>query len=251
MEQKIIKGDCYELIKTIPDKSVDLIITDPPYDIVGGGACGGKNEIATRMKNRYNELCVKGLDKGMDFELLKEFERVCKKVSMYIWCNKTLMFDLIAYYHDREDINMDVLVWGKTNPMPLCNNHFLNDCEYCLYIREKGVKWNEEATYEVKKKFYTEQVNKEDKKNFKHPTIKPLKIIKNFVINSSRGGALILDPFVGSGTTAVACKELGRNFIGFELNEEYYKIAVDRLNGINVKGQTDLFNTNYDQLELL
>ena len=62
------------------------------------------------------------------------------------------------------------------------------------------------------------------------------------------GGSIIFDPFVGSGTSCLAAKQLGLNYIGFEINEEYYKIAVDRLNGIDQRGQTDLFDTDFDAL---
>lgn len=84
--------------------------------------------------------------------------------------------------------------------------------------------------------------NIEDKKNFKHPTIKNIKIIENLVANSSQAGDVILDPFVGSGTTCVAAKRLGRKYIGFEINEKYYKIAKDRLQGWNQKGEMSLFD---------
>lgn len=69
--------------------------------------------------------------------------------------------------------------------------------------------------------------------------------------NSSDLGGVVFDSFVGSGTTCVAAKELGRQYLGFEINEKYYKIAKDRLNGIDKNGQMDLFNTNFEQLDLL
>ena len=157
---------------------------------------------------------------------------------------------MITHYSTREDINLDLITWAKSNPMPLCNNHFLNDTEYCLCIHEKGIGWNANAGFSVKRKCYVTEVNKFDKEQYEHPTIKPLQIIKNFILNSSNENDLIFDPFVGSGTTCVAAKELGRNFLGFEINEKYYKIAVDRLNGINQKGQMSLLETNFEQLNL-
>lgn len=245
---KIYLGNAYELIKQIPDHSIDLIITDPPYDMAEGGT--GKNELSIRYRKQYQELQDNGLDVGMDLSILKEFERVCKKIYIYIWCNKNLLFDLITYYHNRTDdvnVNMDLIVWGKSNPMPLCNNFFLNDCEYCLCIHEKGIGWNTSAGYDAKKKCYYMEVNKLDKDLYNHPTIKPLKIIKNFILNSSAaGGGVILDPFIGSGTTAAAAKELGRNYIGFEINEKYYNIAVDRLNGVTQKEKRN----KYQQISL-
>lgn len=245
---KIYLGDCYELIKEIPDKSIDLIITDPPYEMETGGT--GKTELALRFRDRYRDLENNKLDIGMVLSFLKELERVCKKIYMYIWCNKILLFKLINYYACRQDINLDLITWGKTNPMPLSNNYFLNDTEYCLCIHEKGIGWNATCGANVKHKCYMTEVNKVDKEDFGHPTIKPIQIIKNFIINSSKENDVILDPFLGSGTTCVAAKELGRQYIGIEINEKYYNIAKDRLNGINQKGQTSLFDTDFEQMDL-
>lgn len=91
-------------------------------------------------------------------------------------------------------------------------------------------------------------LSREDKKKYNHPTIKPLNIIKNFINNSSNENDIVLDCFCGSGTTCVAAKETGRRFIGMEINPKYYKIAVDRLNGINANGQTSIF-TDFEKME--
>lgn len=110
------------------------------------------------------------------------------------------------------------------------NNTYANDTEYCIMAREKGTKLY--GTFETKRKYYVSSINNEDKKYFSHPTIKPLEIIKNLIINSSLENDIVLDCFMGSGTTAVAAKELNRHFIGFEIDPDYYKIAVDRVKGI-------------------
>lgn len=106
-------------------------------------------------------------------------------------------------------------------------------------FREKGTLIS--GTYKTKSKFYVSTVNKKDKKEFKHPTIKPLELVKNHIINSSKENDIILDCFCGSGTTCVAAKELGRKFIGIEIDPEYHKIAINRLNGINEEGQLSIF----------
>ena len=74
-----------------------------------------------------------------------------------------------------------------------------------------------------------------------HPTIKPLELVKRHILHSTQPNDIVLDCFCGSGTTCVAAKETGRRFIGMEIDPEYHKIAVDRLNGINVNGQTSIF----------
>ena len=127
----------------------------------------------------------------------------------------------------------------------MCGNKYLTDKEYCLFFREKGVKIL--GTYETKKTVYVSSVNSEDKNEYLHPNCKPMNIIKNLIINSSEEKQIILDTFMGSGTTAVAAKELGRNFIGFELDKQYYEIACNRVNGINASGQTSIF-TDFDNL---
>jgi DNA modification methylase len=96
-------------------------------------------------------------------------------------------------------------------------------------------------------KYYVTATNVADKEKYKHPTIKPLPIIKNLIINSSKEGDVVLDCFSGSGTTCVASKELNRQFIGIEIDEEYYKISLDRLNGITAYGQLS-FDTDINKI---
>lgn len=140
-------------------------------------------------------------------------------------------------YFESKNCFIDVLVWCKTNPVPTCNNKYLSDVEYCILAKEPGCKIY--GTYETKHKYYITPTNKEDKKLYKHPTIKPLQIIKNLIINSSKENDVILDCFMGSGTTGVACKQLNRKFIGVEINKEYFNIAKERIEKTN--NQISLF----------
>lgn len=150
----------------------------------------------------------------------------CLKLYIYIWCSKQQIQDLLNYFLDKGCF-YELLVWCKTNPTPTCNCKYLSDIEYCLMFREKGTKIY--GTYDTKHKYYISKNNAEDKKKYKHPTIKPLELVKNHIINSSQEGDTVLDCFMGSGTTGVACRELNRNFIGIELDEEYFNIAKERL----------------------
>lgn len=184
------------------------------------------------------------ISKGFDFSLFDDLIRVLKKINIYVWCSKKQVGKIIAYFENKK-CNIDILTWHKTNPTPTINNTYANDTEYCIFAREAGVKIY--GNYESKRKYYVTSANVDDKKKFVHPTIKPLEIIKNFVINSSKENDIVLDCFCGSGTTCVACKETGRRFIGMEINEKYYKIAVDRLNGITANGQTSIF-TDFEKL---
>ena len=123
------------------------------------------------------------------------------------------------------------------------------DIEYCLVFKESGSpRYND--GYELKSKWYVSPTNKADKDLYGHPTIKPLELVKRHLLHSTKENDVVLDVFCGSGTTCVAAKELNRKYIGIEINEKYYNIAKDRLNGIDQKGQMSLLETDFEQLSL-
>ena len=118
--------------------------------------------------------------------------------------------------------------------MPATNDTWLPNIEHCLVFKQKGApRYND--GYELKSKWYLSQTNKSDKELYNHPTIKPMELVKRHLLHSTNENDIVLDPFLGSGTTCVAAKELGRQYIGIEINEKYYQIAKDRLNGITQK----------------
>lgn len=216
---EIINGDAYELIKSIPDKSVDLIVTDPPYDFgtASFGSMAKKKPYTSEFKNFVT---------GFDLSILNEMKRVMKRTNIYLWCNKD---QIKAYLDFFLGCNFEVIIWGKSNPPPFVGGHYLKDKEYCLYFWEQGVR--NHITCERGRTVYMGKTNVEDKKSYGHPTIKPLPIIENLILNSSDRGGVILDPFSGSGTTCVAAKELGRHYIGFEIDRRYWEISQSRLAG--------------------
>jgi len=214
--------DCIEGMNQIPDKSVDLVITDPPYKIKTSGA-GIYKQADKRYIKELN--CMKD---GFSKDVLDELCRVMKKINIYIFCSQKQIIPLLDYFVTKRNCNYNLLTWHKTNPIPACGNKYLTDTEFILFFREKGVKIYGE--YKTKFTYYLTPLNQKDKKLFNHPTVKPLEIIQNFIINSSLEGEIVLDPFMGSGTTAVACINTNRNYIGFEIDERYYKIAEKRIN---------------------
>ena len=269
-------GDCYELIKNIPDKSIDLVYTDVPYLYVQGG--GGSSDLRKRTakkritlmgsNDKYIESLVNdenkrsealriarnkannskdivNLEAGFDYKLLDELCRVMKKIYIYMWCSKNQILDLMEYFVRDRNCIFEIFTWHKTNPTPTHNNCYPPDTEYCLLFREKGTGMG--GTMETLKKWYVSPANVGDKKLYNHPTIKPLEVVKNHIINSSKENDIVLDCFCGSGTTCVACKEIGRRYIGIEIDPTYHKIAVDRLNGITANGQTSIF-TDFENI---
>lgn len=235
---KIHNGDSYELIKQIPDKSIDLICTDPPYDIENTKA-GGNSDFAKSIQGMNNELKENKLTESINPDILNDFIRVCKKPNIYIWCNKSQIPMYLNFFVEKHECSFDILIWKKTNAMPTFNNKYLTDKEYCLYFR-KNAYCNPEC-YEDAKTVFELPINLKDKIEFEHTTIKPLKIIKTLIKNSSKPNDVILDTFLGSGTTAVAAKETGRQFVAIEKEKRWYDIAVDRINGITASGQYTMF----------
>lgn len=215
----IYNMDCMEGIKLLDDKSVDLVIIDPPYKL-------NLNKVknTTTFNNYANELL--DLKDGFDLKVLDLLIQKMKKINIYIYCSKRQVQELLEYFM-KKGCNYEVLTWHKLNPSPLTNNNYLPDTEYIIFAREKGVKLY--GSYNTKRKFYLSGTNHTDKKKYKHPTIKPLPLIENHIINSSKEGELILDCFAGSGTTLVGAINKNRNFIGFEINEKYYKISKQRI----------------------
>jgi len=219
---KIYYMDAIEFLKKIPDNSVDLVLTDPPYNI------SKKNNFGTM--ERYSQY------EGMDFgEWDKEFNLISwikiatqkmKSPSSIIIFSSWQNLKIIADELEKRDISVKrVLVLKKTNPMPVNRDRlFVNSFEFMIW-GTKGTKWtfNRRGVYETG--FF------ECKNNgiTKHPTEKQVKTIKELLEILTNENDIVLDPFLGSGTTAVACKQLGRNFIGCDISEEYVKIANKRL----------------------
>lgn len=236
---KISCGDCYELIKELPDKSVQCIYTDIPY-LYDRGGCS-ESELSQRIKHQQNEVLADIRD-GIDYSILNEFIRVMEKVNCFIWCSKSQIFDILKFFLEQEEreIYFEILTWNKTNPTPATNGVWLPDIEYCLYFRESGVKLND--GYSHKSKWYISPINKKDKDLFEHATIKPLPLVTRHLLHTTQPNDIVLDCFIGSGTTAIACKEIGRQFIGFEISEKWCEIANDRLNNIDANGQISLLS---------
>ena len=180
---KIYLGDAYELIKQVPDKSVDIIVTDPPYQIDGLHKSKGMVANMSYIKQLMDDGCR--IVKGIDLSILGEFVRVMKKINAYIWCNKEQIYDYLTYFVKERGCNWEMIVWAKENPTPFCGRHYLKDKEYCLYFWETGAICK--PTFDTARTVYVSKKNVADKKDYDHPTIKPEAIIENLIRNSSGG----------------------------------------------------------------
>lgn len=218
----LFNGDYLEIIKNIPDNSIDLVVTDPPYNFGSkGGGFYAENK-STQRKYCADLMKLNCCDfKPRDF--LEQLKPKLKKFYGYFFCNKTLIHDYIQFAKDNK-YNFDVLVMCKSNPIPAYNNHYMSDLEYIIVIRESGTYFSKEKDIELYRKWYMTSCKKGV-----HPAEKPIELIKKFVTVASDKGGVVLDCFMGSGTTGVACKQLNRNFIGIELDKNYFEIAKKRI----------------------
>ena len=230
---KIYNMDCIEGMKQIPDESVDLIVTDPPYNISGlsiGVVLHGRD---------VNTKDFGDWDWGYDLvPIIKEFKRILKpKGQLYIFTSEKLF---AQYRLEMEKLQFhfrNLIVWIKTNPLPKIRQvSWRNATEYIMYAgREKTEKCDYTFNWLTQRDMIniveTSILNGPERTE--HPTQKPLSIITKLIKVSSNPGDLILDPFMGSGTTAVACRMLDREYIGFEISDEYCKLAEKRLGEVS------------------
>lgn len=220
----IFNSDCLKILPQIEDNSIDLIITDPPYEI---GKYSTGNIKLPKRKALNNDIAE--WDKNFKPEnYVEELIRVLKpNGNMFIFTS----YNLIGKWHELLDNKFDTFqffIWHKTNPPPkIFKNGFLNSCEMVVCVWNKGHKWNFTNQREMHNFF--ESPICMGKERLKHPTQKPLKLIKHLIEIGSVEGDLILDPFAGVGTTYVACKELNRKSISIEINEEYYEMTLNRI----------------------
>lgn len=218
----LMLGDCLELMKEIPDGSVDLVVTDPPYKTITGGTCDGK-------RSKRPKGMLSGNKKLFDYQKinvqdwLPNVYRVLKPGShCYIFTNSLNLTEMLVESQHVGFKLHNVLVWEKNNCTP--SQFYMKNCEYILFLRKGKAKWiNNIGDSKTVHKFNNVIGNKV------HPTEKPVGLIEFYVNNSSNLGDTVLDPFMGSGSTGVACLNAGRNFIGIELDEHYFNVAKERI----------------------
>ena len=218
--QRLILGDCLEVMPLLG--KVDAVVTDPPYEI---DAPSGQI-VKTWVRKYHDDIYKKGLDGGLDPNILFVAPHVVA------FCNKKQIKQYIEAAEAKKYV-WTLITWNKTNPSPLCGNNYLPDTEYIFHCwRGVGLK----GTYKTKSRFLVSDVKKSD---VNHPTVKPIFVVEKFIQNASIAAQTILDPFMGSGTTLVACEKLGRQGIGIELDPDYFEIACKRVD--EATRQPDLF----------
>lgn len=208
----LILGDALVEVKKLGTDSIDLVLTDIPYGEV----------------NR--EAAIRNLDKGkadvLSFslpQLVSELVRVCRG-SFYMFCGIEQVSELKRLFVDAGCVSVRLGIWEKSNASPM-NGSFswLSNIECCLFAKKSG------AFFSDREAFSSCVWQCPCIHEMEHPTQKPLDLFARLVCASSKQGDVVFDPFMGSGTTGIACSQLHRRFIGCEIDSAFFLIAAKRI----------------------
>ena len=224
---KLINGNCLDTLKNIPNESIDLIVTDPPYPTTSRGNAGNSGGMLQKDINKkgkvftYNNINCK--------EYAPEFYRLLKDGShCYVMTNHINLIDMLNTFTDIGFHFIKSLIWNKGNK--IMGQYYMSQYEYILFFRKgKGKKINNCGTSDILS-IPNKKTKDKDGKNI-HDTEKPVELMEVLVNNSSQENELVLDPFMGVGSTGIACIKNNRNFIGIEIDENYFTIAKERMGG--------------------
>ena len=222
---KLYKGDCLEVMKGIEAGSIDAIITDPPYKVTtrGGYTNAGGMMLDDKMRKgkvfKENTLTIK--------EWLPKLYEVLKDTGhCYIMCNNKNLYPFLDAVNDSDFHLVKTMIWAKDNK--IMSQAYMSQFEFVLFLRKgKFVKINNCGTSDLLQ-FPNKKTKDSDNKPI-HPTEKPIDLMKVLIENSTKENEIVLDPFLGVGTTAIASKETNRQYIGIELDEKYFNIAKERI----------------------
>lgn len=229
-EIELLLGDSKTILPTLPSDSIDLILTDPPYNLTKYST--GKMKFAWR-SDLEGRIADWDKREFRPVEWVNEFARVLSpNGNMFIFTS----YNMLGPWHDVLDSifnTFQFMVWHKTNPTPnIRKAGFLNSCELIVCVWNKGHTWNFISQKEMHNFIETPIcMGNERLKDPKHPTQKPVRVLKHIIERASNPGDIVLDPFMGVGSVGVATYETKRKFIGIEIDEQYYKAAVKRIKG--------------------
>lgn len=232
---KLFNNDYTKIMEGLKDNSVDLIITDPPYLHVKGGMKSKKYNTGTWKKDSEMVTKMSDFDREKIFEFLDYSLRKLKKANMYVFCSKLQLIHYFEYLSEHKKLKYDLLVWDKVKYSMKSTKFYTSDIEYIVRIYEAGVSLNKVLVEDGSKSDIQHYMKRQAYVQPKgaHNTMKPTELIENFIRVASEEGDIVLDTFMGSGTTGVACVNTNRNFIGIELEEKYFEIAKQRIEEVD------------------
>ena len=263
----ILRGDCIEVLKGLPDKSVDMVFADPPYNLQLGGDL-------LRPDNSKVDAVDDDWDKFDSFAAYDAFTRAwlgeCRRVlkdegSLWVIGSYHNIFRLGSAMQDLGFWVLNDIIWRKSNPMPnFKGTRFTNAHETLIWAAKSREQKRYTFNYDALKAFNEDtqmrsdwtlalctgnERLKDDNGDKAHPTQKPEALLHRVLLSASRVGDVVLDPFFGTGTTGAAAKRLGRHFIGIERDETYAKLAEKRIEAVIPAAPEDLVVTGSKKAE--
>ncbi|MBN9480391.1 MAG: site-specific DNA-methyltransferase [Bordetella sp.] len=263
----ILRGDCIEVLKGLPDKSVDMVFADPPYNLQLGGDL-------LRPDNSKVDAVDDDWDKFDSFAAYDAFTRAwlgeCRRVlkdegSLWVIGSYHNIFRLGAAMQDLGFWVLNDIIWRKSNPMPnFKGTRFTNAHETLIWAAKSRDQKRYTFNYDALKAFNEDtqmrsdwtlalctghERLKDENGDKAHPTQKPEALLHRVLLSASRIGDVVLDPFFGTGTTGAAARRLGRRFIGIERDETYARLAEQRIEAVIPAAPEDLVVTGSKKAE--
>ena len=218
----IYNGNCVDILNNLSPESIDLCVTDPPYKTTSGGNTTGKFNVGKAMDKTLYQKGQYFSHNDITFsDWLPAIYRVMKPgTHTYIMCNPRNLKPLMDAVDETGFEFQQLLIWEKGNVLP--NKFYMNAYEIILMLKKERQRWiNDMGMKNI--------LTVPSMKSKTHPTEKPVELMEILISQSSKEGEIVLDPFMGTGSTGTACRNLNRNFIGIELDKEYFDIAHKRL----------------------
>lgn len=236
---ELYNTDCIAHMRSIPSESIDLIVTDPPYPITARGSAGNSGGMMQTDLSKRGKIFEFNDVKISDYA--PEFYRLLKDGShCYVMTNHVNLIEMLNVFTESGFHFIKSLIWDKGNK--IMGTFYMSQFEYILFFRKGyGKSINNCGTSDILSIPNKKTKDFGDGSNL-HDTEKPIELMKILIENSSNDGDVVLDPFMGVGSTGIACKECNRSFIGCEIDKEYFDIAKQRIDSIrefNIKQMKD------------
>lgn len=229
---KLYNADSYTLIAQMRENKLKVhhIITDPPYNI-------SKPNNFPSMRQRRQGVDFGVWDKGFDLvSWIPQYAEILdKNGSMIVFCSYRFISLIAQALESSNMLVKDILIWQKSNPMPRnTTRRYVQDLEFAVWAVKSGAKWvfNKPSDMPYLRSIFTHSLVS-GKEKLGHPTQKSLKLMKDLIQIHTNPNEVVLDPFMGSGSTGAACLELGREFIGIERDKKFFTMAQKRLESYN------------------
>ena len=264
----ILRGDCIEVLKGLPDKSVDMVFADPPYNLqLGGDLLRPDNSKVDAVDDEWDKFDSFAAYDAFTRAWLTECRRVLKdEGSLWVIGSYHNIFRLGSAMQDLGFWVLNDIIWRKSNPMPnFKGTRFTNAHETLIWAAKSREQKRYTFNYDALKVFNEDtqmrsdwtlalctgaERLKDENGDKAHPTQKPEALLHRVILSASRVGDVILDPFFGTGTTGAAAKRLGRRFIGIERDEGYAKVAEKRIKAVIPTAPEDLVVTGSKKAEV-